>query len=297
MLELLFITSVSVDVENSVFRGFTSRVINYENAAVDLNVNFCVFSGCTDNSGDGGAILAKGTSVIAVSVKKVCAYGCSNSVGYGQFCFISIKSTGSNVCEMVTVTRSSPIASYGFTSPICNYNGVQRLNNINVSFCFPTHWSGLGLGYSTDSLFQYSSIASTHAAGWVCMLYSYQGDFSTQNVNFINNSQDSADYGIITETLNTKTKILQSIFNENTNSKNRMLFYSLSSLMTVNNCYIQSGTTSYRVSTPNNYGPTSEVKYSYHFSHVCHKQTGISTHSERVKPILGPLLTALIISR
>jgi len=195
---------------------------------------------------------------------------------------------------MVTVTRSSPIASSGHASPICNYNGVQKLNNINVTFCYLTHWSGMGLGYSVNSLFQYSSIASTHSTGRVCMLYSYKGDFSTQNVNFINNSQDSTDYGIITETLNTKTKILLSIFNENTNSKNRRLFYSLSSLMTVNNCFIQSGTTSYRVSTPNNYGPTSEVKYSYHFSHVCDKQTIASTYMEKITPIKCYIITMLV---
>jgi len=262
----------STRIENTVFSDFSQTPVKYSDVSIKLEIDFCVFDNCNSGTDNGGAILFTSSSSGSILITKVCGYGCCSKNGFGQFGYMNVKPSYSNSASLLSVSRSSPLHNTGYHSAICFYDGNQVINSINVSYCSPNYWSAIGFGYSKNSVFSYSHVFSTYTTGYLCVIYSYGGSFNTNNVNFVNNSQDSTLYGMITETWDSISSMVSCVFVANTNSNNRCLFYAQTGSILLSECNIQTGITIYRVDTNNNYGPTSVPFYQLYSSHKCQNE-------------------------
>ena len=130
----------------------------------------------------------------------VCGYGCSSLKNCGQFGFFHVKPNCSNSASLLSIAMPSPSSSKGYHSPVCFYDGDQIIKGVNISYCYPQNWSGIGFGYSKNSTFSYSQVFSTYTIGYLCTIFSFKETFYTKCVNYVNNSQNSALFGTITKT-------------------------------------------------------------------------------------------------
>ena len=227
----------------------------------DTHIKNCFFLNFNLNSGNGGCIFFESSNNINILFEKTHFFKCFALNGNGGCIFITgiiVGFEGKNLCafdcgalrdQFSKITLSvnknckfdlvSIIKCNIFNNPHTNeiQNGYQFFNYMNYSISYCNY--NCGPWYSSPTTFESSYCIISNALSSIAICYSLvSGNFNIYKNNFINNSQLSTSYGIISGWESSIINFNQCIFQKNSLIGYKCLFYTNNALINIISCNI-----------------------------------------------------------
>ena len=215
---------LSNDGDYWIYNSFFSNLTSTEGGAaiyaysttfrVNLYIHESQFYECYVTSVDGGAIhfnCLLGASII----EKVCAKLCyvTTPANSGEFAYIKTSSTRKNFLYFVSLLECAPIMDFGM-SPIFLENGVQKLNQCNISNNYVQKSSAITFKSSSSMESTFLTISNNKANLFSCIQL-IGGLNSILYSNILNNTQGNNLEPIITNKDPAVTNFISCVIKQN----------------------------------------------------------------------------------
>ena len=212
----------------SVPKNFSSTI---------FKISYSMFLNCFVTSGYGGAIYSILSNDGILDFNKICGSNCfTNDNDWDQFCFLSISNFINSEINYLSISYCSPLGQSRWCSSRIILSNSNIINT-NSSFHQNGLNSGIYLGFANNLNFSFSNLCNSYSTYQILFIFDGINNGKLINNNFINNSQGSNSFGILTSWNSNFTFILNCNFFNNRNNNNGKLFFSKNSILTIQNCF------------------------------------------------------------